>query len=112
MTVQRRDERAAAVWAIAVSFALIVLVSIGVAVWCGTSSGRPPLQGPEVRALVEAFPRPRLQDEPRVELQVLQRSRQSLLEQWAWLDGRHERCRVPVEVAVDALLARGFELDR
>ena len=112
MTVQRQDERPAAVWWNGGSFAGIVAASIAVALWIGPGAAPQPQQGPAARAQAEAFPQPRLQADPRADLDELQRQRGALLEQWAWLDRRQGICVVPVGVAVDALLAQGFELGR
>src|SRR5262249_34827951 len=101
MTGQRQDERPAAGWWDAGSVAAVAVGSIAVSLCIGPGRAPHPQLGPAAQAQADAFPRPRLQADPRADLHELQQQRSGLLDQWAWLDRRQGLCVVPVPVAVD-----------
>lgn len=112
MIAQRDDERCAAVAWTGGTFACVVVVALAAAAWIGRYERRPPLAVSAVERRVDAFPRPRLQRAPDAELDALQRERDALVHDWAWVDRERGICRVPADEAMEILLATHFELSR
>lgn len=53
-------------------------------------------------------PEPRLQSNPRVELQELRESEEAILENYGWLDPDKGIVRIPIETAIDMVMKRGL----
>ena len=92
-----------------VPIAGLVLVAagilVGLAMW-GVATVRRAGRAPAVT--VQEAPEPRLQVNPRRDLETYLRAQQRLLESVGWVDRDAGVVRIPIERAAEQLLARGF----
>ena len=96
------------VWATAgILVATIVLAGLmaaGAIALFATMVGRPlaPINPPPTQ-----MPSPPLQSAPSLDLRALRAEKHALLAQYAWVDRAHGVVRIPIERAMDLLIARG-----
>jgi hypothetical protein len=72
------------------------------------SLGPPASPFADVRALP---PQPRLQVEPRQDLQSLRQREDAILGSYGWVDPRAGIVRIPIDQAIDRLLEKGLPVD-
>lgn len=72
------------------------------------SLGPPASPFADVRALP---PQPRLQVEPRLDLQHLRQREDAILGSYGWVDPRAGVVRIPIDRAIDRLLEKGLPVD-
>lgn len=100
-----RDERLAAILGVAAVFLGCVAVSAWVAdAMAEAAPPRPPMTGPVPRAVAASFPAPRLQPAPAADLIEVRKASDRMLDGWAWVDREAGTVRVPIGVAIDALV--------
>ena len=108
MTHESADVDGKRIWTTAGVFAATIVLAgfmaAGAIDLIGTMIGRPlaPINPPPTQ-----MPTPPLQSAPSLDLRALRAEKHALLSQYAWIDRAHGVVRIPVERAMELLIARG-----
>ena len=108
VTHESADVDGKRIWTTAAVFAATIVLAgfmaAGAIDLIGTMIGRPlaPINPPPTQ-----MPTPPLQSAPSLDLRALRAEKHALLSQYAWIDRAHGVVRIPVERAMELLIARG-----